>query len=158
MNTNGHSDPTTPHTTLRYLRGGRIELTASVTRWLEKPRRNFDGDENLPIEPFQLRSPLRSSCRARIGYEGVLVIRTSVAPNDIRADDDKMAAYLYADPDGVPGNNSYHNIRRLHGWRGTSNDIYIEAYGWRRVESVRTYRDGRAWRVVLSADLRPDEK
>ena len=54
------------------------------------------------------------------------------------------------------GGNSDHAAKRLHGWRGTTNDVCVTAHGWRRVLSVKTYKNG-ATMVRFSADMRPDE-
>ena len=57
--------------------------------------------------------------------------------------------------EGVPGNTNP-NIRRYHGWRGTTQDRALYALGYRRVLESRPVTRGQGWRVVLSADFRAD--
>ena len=82
----------------------------------------------------------------RIGDEGCLSMSTRAGCED--------GAAMY--PDAIPGNMN-HNIRRYHGWRGTTCDVARYAMGWRRVESVEPRKRGGGLVIVLSADLRPDE-
>jgi hypothetical protein len=57
--------------------------------------------------------------------------------------------------DGVSGN-SDHTIRRFHGWRGTTNNISINAHGLRECVSIKTrkLKNGniRFW-IQFSEDL-----
>lgn len=61
--------------------------------------------------------------------------------------------------EGIGGNMDY-NVKRYHGWRGTTNNISVYAEGLRRIEridSIKTAIDGtRTVKVKLSADLLPD--
>ena len=83
----------------------------------------------------------------RIGDEGCLSVSTRAGCQD------RAAMY----PDAIPGNLN-HRIRHYHGWRGTTCDVARYAMGWRRVESVIPRTRGGGLVVILSADLRPDEK
>ncbi len=84
----------------------------------------------------------------RVGDEGVLVERQYFRS-------DAVDAYLWADPDGVPGN-SNPAIKRLNGWRGTTNDVATFARGWRQVESISPRKRGVGVNIVLSAEFVPD--
>ena len=55
---------------------------------------------------------------------------------------------------GIPGN-SDSSIRCYHGWRGTTNNIYLKALGLRRIEKIQTFKNGNI-RLWLSDDLKPD--
>ena len=83
----------------------------------------------------------------QVGDEGCLSVSTRAGCQD------RAAMY----PDAIPGNLN-HRIRHYHGWRGTTCDVARYAMGWRRVESVTPRTRGGGLVVILSADLRPDEK
>lgn len=59
--------------------------------------------------------------------------------------------------DGISGN-MHPFPRRFHGWRGTTNDQMVHAYGQRKVVESRPLTRGHGRRIVLSVDLLPDEK
>lgn len=56
---------------------------------------------------------------------------------------------------GIPGNMD-HNIRRYHGWRGTTNNTSTVALGLRKIVAVTKYKNGNV-KVTMSDDLLPDE-
>lgn len=56
---------------------------------------------------------------------------------------------------GIPGNMD-HNIRRYHGWRGTTNNVSTTALGLRKIVAVTQYKNGNT-KVTMSDDLLPDE-
>ena len=92
----------------------------------------------------------------RVGDEGCLATAKDISPNTLlRGWPTEYRVSLYAAPDGVGGNMDP-KIKRLHGWRGTTNDWSSYAWGWRRVESITPRRRGVGYVVILSADLRPD--
>ena len=121
----------------------------SVRTWAEE-RERFLPD--LPTI-YHADGP-HSARKIRVGDEGTLVEVTSVRPDDMRRGDDCLRVYFDARPDGVPGN-SNGAIQRLHGWRGTTNDSYVDASGWRRIEAIT--RRGVGWLVKISADLKPSQ-
>ena len=53
------------------------------------------------------------------------------------------------------GGNMNRNIRRFHGWRGTTNDISTDALGIRRIEKVTEFKNGSV-RILMSEDLHPE--
>lgn len=55
---------------------------------------------------------------------------------------------------GISGNMNP-DIRRYHGWRGTTNNISTDALGCRRVEAIHQYKNGN-YKITLSDDLIPD--
>lgn len=58
------------------------------------------------------------------------------------------------------GGNSNHNIKRFHGWRGTTNDIAVHACGVRICEKVivKDYIKTTHYRVVFGEDLAIDKE
>ena len=62
-------------------------------------------------------------------------------------------------PDGI-GGNSDNNIKRYHGWRGTTNNVSITAHGLRRVIKVRDSDPDKTFvvyqTVTVGPDLHPD--
>ena len=87
----------------------------------------------------------------QVGDEGVLLESERVMqPTGI------VGVELIRDPDGVGGNMDP-SAKRLHGWRGTTNDVARHAHGWRRVQSIEPRKRGHGWRIVLSPDMRPDD-
>jgi hypothetical protein len=94
----------------------------------------------------------------QIGTEVLLVSHTDVSPDALRAgktDRQRTDWHLSREVVGIPGNcNS--SICRLHGWRGTTGDIQVDAHGRRRIVASHTDRHGRAV-LVVGRDLCPDE-
>ena len=62
--------------------------------------------------------------------------------------------YLSPDIVGVGGNMDA-NIKRFHGWRGTTNNRQKIALGVRKVNAIKTFKTGNS-RITLSDDLHPD--
>ena len=92
-----------------------------------------------------------------VGDEGCLVTGHSVSPPALRVNGPtEYSVRLDINPKGIPGNSNA-SIRRLHGWRGTSDNWCVIARGWRRVESIEPRKRGIGYVVILSVDLRPDE-
>ena len=85
----------------------------------------------------------------RVGDEGCLVIKGG--------NEQYHKGFLFNDRAGYPGN-SNPKVWRLHGWRGTTNDVCVYAYGWRRVETIKRYKRGCRYSVILSPDLMPDNQ
>ena len=133
-------------------RDGTIVIEERIERWFNRPTRYDDGVENLmpDLPSYDYNRPIR------VGDEGCLAIVKNVSPDSLRAGETEINATLRSDAAGLPGN-SNPNITRLHGWRGTSNDCHVSAHGWRRVLSIRPVARGIGYRVILSADLQPDE-
>lgn len=88
----------------------------------------------------------------KVGDEGCLGVSGYVGPNG----DPGETATLYSYPEGIAGNFDA-SVKRLHGWRGTTNGLACYACGWRRVTAINLRKRGIGIRVILSADLRPDE-
>lgn len=114
---------------IRHLTTGRIQITHYGTEFSDGAVM-FD-ERDIPT----------------IGQTGILGI--SERP------DGSESAWLVADHgEGLPGNTD-HNIRRYHGWRGTTNGIATYAHGLRTVEAIRRTR--RTIVVTLGVDQKPDE-
>lgn len=80
------------------------------------------------------------------GDEAILVCNT-----DIRTGDETW--YLYHG-EGVPGNMNA-AVKRYHGWRGTTANTSVDAFGLRRVEKVARTKDDEI-KVTVGRDLHPD--
>lgn len=63
--------------------------------------------------------------------------------------------YIFKSSDSGFGGNMDRNIKRYHGWRGTSNDWEREALGVFEVMSIERQKNGRL-KVTLSKDLHPE--
>lgn len=77
----------------------------------------------------------------KLAQRAILVSRTNVSPNAIRSGSDTPEFSLVFDLDGVPGN-SNHNIKQIHGWRGTTNNMSVDAYGEREIIKIRKLKNG----------------
>jgi hypothetical protein len=86
----------------------------------------------------------------------ILVSTRDVSAAAMREGRDTPEYWLTVDtPGGVPGN-SRPAICRYHGWRGTTDDRELWAYGRRRILRIRTLRSGDV-AVTVGPDLAPDE-
>ena len=65
-------------------------------------------------------------------------------------------SWSFASKNGASGNLDY-NIKRFHGWRGTTNNIAVYAMGLRRVEKIKQFKNGN-WIITLSRDLKSKEE
>ena len=63
--------------------------------------------------------------------------------------------YSFKNPDEGFSGNTNKNIKRYHGWRGTTNNWYKEAIGVREIISITEQKNG-LYRVKLSDDIHPD--
>jgi len=81
------------------------------------------------------------------GDEAILVCNT-----DIRTGHETW--YLYRGEGGVPGNMNA-SVKRYHGWRGTTANISVDAFGLRRVERISKTKGGEI-KVTVGRDLHPE--
>ena len=135
------------------LKNGQIVVEARASKY---EAREF-GTTAMPDTMEFTPDDWRTVRAVRVGDEGCVGIATNVSPDSIRDGHDNenfCRVYMTANPEGISGNSNHH-VRRLHGWRGTTNDSSIEADGWRRVLEIRPTKTGIGWRVVLSEDLNP---
>lgn len=91
----------------------------------------------------------------QISEQVMLVSTTNVSPNAIRESRDEPEFYLIANCDDGIGGNSNPNIKRYHGWRGTTQDISYDAWGLRKITAIIQRK--RYIAVKISDDLLPDE-
>jgi len=135
-------------------RNGTIRIEAIGTRGRESDGWEWTEDP----EPIMICGPdMTEERQIRVGDEGCMVTGEDVSPDALRAGGPtEYSVRLSTDREGIPGN-SDPSIRRLHGWRGTTGDWYVDTWGWRRVESIEPRKRGIGYVVILSADLRPDE-
>jgi hypothetical protein len=141
--------------TIRERRDGTLAIECRAPRWLERPTKHDRGLENDYPEPIILRTEQHERPIER-GDQGCLVSFEDVSPDGLRRSTPYTGVSMNGDPDGVPGN-SDHTIKRLHGWRGTTDDASCQVWGWRRVISVEPLKRGLGWRVMLSVDLKPED-
>ena len=85
----------------------------------------------------------------KIGRHAILVERDNIAK---RAE--KSSYFLSFSTDGI-GGNSNRDIKKFHGWRGTTNDVAIYAYGIRKIQSIKICHNGIP-HVKVGCDLHPD--
>ena len=85
----------------------------------------------------------------KIGSKKVVFSIEDVGPNS----DGKIVYDFRSGP--VPGN-SDRTITRYHGWRGTSDDISVEALGERRIKKITELKSGIV-AVKFGRDISPDE-
>ena len=81
-----------------------------------------------------------------VGDEAILVCRTDTINGC-----EKWSLFK---GDGVPGNMNS-NVKRYHGWRGTTGKTSVDAFGMRRIEKVTRTKDGEI-KVTVGRDLHPD--
>lgn len=91
-----------------------------------------------------------------VGNTAMLVSHCNVSPNAIR-EGRSIDSYslVFNRPDGIGGNTNP-NIKRYHGWRGTTNDISCYALGLHEIVKIRALKNGQV-AVTVGPDLRPDE-
>mgnify|MGYP003394374848 CR=1 FL=1 len=67
-----------------------------------------------------------------VGNQAVLVSSTQFG---------RSQYHLYFDLDGVPGNSDA-SIRRTEGWRGTTDDVSVDAHGVVKNKKIRKLKNG----------------
>lgn len=83
-----------------------------------------------------------------VGDYAILVLRTNVITGE-------KHYMLYPDNGvGIAGNMKP-EIRRYHGWLGTTNNISVKALGLRMIIAAHVCKNGRV-RVWITKDLNPD--
>ncbi len=120
----------------------RLTETGIVEVFQSTPTRYQPDYEarNFTAELDKTESWAWHATRYEIGAQAVLVSHTDVSPNALRAG--THAEYsLSFDLDGVPGN-SDSNIKRTTGWRGTSNDMAVDAHGIVTIRKIRALKNG----------------
>jgi hypothetical protein len=99
--------------------------------------------------------------RFTVGQEVVLVCRENLMTGSEEYELRPLADF----PDGIPGN-ANSSIRCFHGWRGTTNNVYVTALGVREVIAVAPsnrnhplsdpYYPEKLWKVTVGKDIHPD--
>lgn len=74
--------------------------------------------------------------------EGTLGIHEDVKTGEI------VGAFMHPSKAGIPGNGNT-NIKNLHGWCGTYDDVACYAHGLKRVKKVVKLKRGYGFRVEL---------
>jgi len=130
-----------------HLQNGQIKISHTI------PTRST---ERIPDYPAVFSEAGQGSWRrreVRVGDEGTYTVVGRIY-ND---DGEFETVSLDTHPEGIPGNMD-RSERRIHGWRGTTNDISTYAQGWRRVLSIEQPKRGKGWIVTLSNDLKSTEE
>jgi hypothetical protein len=86
----------------------------------------------------------------------MLISRENVSPNVLRAGTGKPVFDIIFDADDGIGGNSNNNIKRYHGWRGTTNDVSVCAHGLRKIIGFKKLKNGQV-SIELSKDLKNNE-
>ena len=91
----------------------------------------------------------------KLGAEVMLVSSEDVSPDALRSGTGKRQFDVRFDrPDGI-GGNSNPDIKRYHGWRGTTGDISCHAHGLRKITKIRQLKNGDI-AVTVGKDLYPE--
>ena len=80
---------------------------------------------------------------------------TAILVSSVDLNNDIIKYYLRFCQDGL-GGNSNPDIKRYHGWRGTTNDESVYANGLRRIIAIRELKNGKI-AVTVGKDLLPNE-
>ena len=88
------------------------------------------------------------------GTGNVLAHAILVERDNIAKRAEKSSYFLSFSTDGI-GGNSNRDIKKFHGWRGTTNDVAIYAYGIRKIQSIKICHNGIP-HVKVGCDLHPD--
>ena len=88
--------------------------------------------------------------KIQVGEKMVLVSSEDVGPGS----KSKERYYLIADKGGVSGNMD-RDIKRYHGWRGTTNNSSVYAHGLREVIKISERKNGDIY-VTVGKDLKPE--
>lgn len=97
-----------------------------------------------------------------IGKTYFVIEKSYVGPNRDRTGRNTWLQWIDNESfiaEGFPGN-SNKNIKRFHGWRGTTDDISIYAMGVRECIEVtrKEYQKTVHYRIVFGSDIREGEK
>ncbi len=79
--------------------------------------------------------------RYQVGAQAVLVSSTDVSTNAIRSGKNVPHFSLSFDLDGVPGN-SNPKIKSTIGWRGTTDDLSVDAHGIVTIRKIHVLKNG----------------
>jgi len=80
--------------------------------------------------------------KLQIGSKRVVYSTRDVSLNAIRDGRSDLERFTFTENDEPIGGNMNPNIERYHGWRGTTNDNSLSAYGLRRVIKIRKLKSG----------------
>lgn len=111
--------------------------------------------EEMTINKIMTQKTIYTTAEYKIGDEVLLYSRSYQDGSEEFKISKKFAA------EGYPGNMNC-NIKRLHGWRGETNNVSVYAYGRRKVIKVTAtdkendYGDT-IYKVVVGRDIAPDE-
>ena len=103
-----------------------------------------DDDENEIGITLKYGDPIFEDVKSKykIGNRALLISVRDVSPNALRSGVNNDVFYLRFDcPNGAPGNTN-RNICRFHGWRGTTSDEAVYAYGEREIIKIRKLKTG----------------
>ena len=116
-------------------------LGGEIMRTIKLDGNVYSLDKGVVYTSFVENDSLRTvSTKYRVGSRAILVSRTDVSPNALRRGS-KPNYYLSFDLDGV-GGNSNRDIKRTSGWRGTTNDISVDAYGIVKITKIKLLHNG----------------
>ena len=86
----------------------------------------------------------------------MLLSHEDVSPNALRKNENIEEFFLrFNCHDGIGGNMN-NDIKRYHGWRGTTSDVSTTAYGLREIIKIRKLKNGTV-AVTVGHDLTVNE-
>ena len=79
-----------------------------------------------------------------------------VSERNISTYDESEFVLVFNAPDGIPGNDNS-DIKRFHGWRGTTCDIEVVAHGLRKIIKISELKNSDI-SVTVGQDICPDRR
>lgn len=122
-----------------------------MTKTIRLPEAEYRMTHDGHVQYFGVTSPSQNDwtidgyawmpTRYKMGARAVLVSCTDVSPNAIRSGRNTPKYYLCWDLEGV-GGNSNPRVKRILGWRGTTNDKSVDAHGIVSIVRIRELKNG----------------
>jgi len=141
-------------TTHSYLKNGTVKIVVRSTEKHSEYGRIDEYDVDEYAEKFV------------VGETTCFIEWDNVSPNALRSNENfkKIQPSHEYDKNGkkIPNilgirGNSNGDIRRFHGWRGTTSDQFLYAIGLRTVLSNTKLKRGYGFSIILSNDLAADQ-
>jgi hypothetical protein len=130
------------------------EIMQKTIRLSSSDYRLHDGRVEVLGYDSEIEDWVWRSTRYKIGRRAVLRSVDNVSPDALRSGDLQRSWGLEWNLDGVAGN-SDHKIRRIEGWRGTTDNRSVYAHGRVRITAIRELRSGQV-AVTVRTDRAAD--
>ena len=118
-----------------------------------------DGGPVNYNDPHQMTWPVYAwqKSKYKIGARVMLLSHEDVSPDALRKNENIEEFFLrFNCHDGIGGNMN-NDIKRYHGWRGTTSDVSTMAYGLREIIKIRKLKNGTV-AVTAGHDLTVNEE